>query len=65
MLGEMNDELNATKSVHANFKHKKMQDALKRMEVYNAIITSDKLLTAAMRQAITVPSMPSRTSTPI
>ena len=44
MLGEMNDGLNATNAVYVNFKHKKMQVALKRMEVYNAIIISDKLL---------------------
>ena len=62
MLGEMNDELNATKSVQANFKYKEIQDALKRMEVYNAKITSDKLLTDATRQSITAPSIPSRTS---
>ena len=61
-LGEMNDELNATKSVHANFKHKKMQDALKRMEVYNAKFTRDKLLPDATRQAITAPYIPSRKS---
>ena len=65
MLGEMNDELNATNAVHVNFKHKKMQVALKRMEVYNAKITRDKLFTDALIQAITVPSIPSRTSAPI
>ena len=53
MLGEMNDELNATNAVHVNFKHKKMQVALKRMEVYNVKITSHKLLTDATRQAKT------------
>ena len=64
MLGEMNDELNATKSVHANFKHKKMQDALKRMEVYNAEITSDKLLTDATSTHPELPR-PSTLTTPI
>lgn len=47
MLGEMDDELKATNAAHVNFKHRKMQVALKRMEVYNAKITSDKLLTDA------------------
>ena len=65
MLGEMNDELNATNEVCVNFKHKKMQVTLKRMEVYNIKITSHKLLTDATRQAATAQYIPPRTSAPI
>lgn len=47
ILGEMTDALKMDNGGVINFKHKLMQVALKRMEVYNTKITGNKLLTDA------------------
>jgi len=46
-LGEMTDELKLSNAAHVNFKFKRMQIMLKRMEIYNDKITGNKLLTDA------------------